>query len=272
MNQSDARTLSPDAQEAIRMRVVRAVAGGMTQGEAARVFGVSRASVNAWVKKHRAQGDAGLASAERGRPAQTTLKKSQSAAAVQTLCMHCPDALGLTSPLWTREALCEYLNKDHNTGISVWTATRYFKRWGFLPQRPLFQAHRAAPAPVRRWFERDLPALTMRARREKAEVFWCGDAAVAPEKFPGFIGVMYSAITARNELCFMIMPAFTPDAFLDFTDRLVRLRSRNVFLVAARHPVYDAPEVQDRLLGPASRVCMFHLPADSPEGAPRLVY
>ncbi len=39
---NDTRNLSPAAQEAIRMRVVQAVAGGMTYVEAAKAFGVHR--------------------------------------------------------------------------------------------------------------------------------------------------------------------------------------------------------------------------------------
>lgn len=254
------------------MRVVAAVGEGMTQGQAAKVFGVSRASVNAWVKKHREQGDAGLESQSRGRPRQTTLKKSQSAATVRALCNHCPDDLGLAAPLWTREALCEYLIKEHDTEISLWTATRYIKRWGFLPQRPLFQATRTAPAPVRRWFEREYPAIHASALAHKAQMLWCGDAAVAPDKFPGFQGVMYSAITARNELSFMIMPAFGPESFTDFADRLLRLRGRNIFIMAAQHPVYESRPVRDWLHKNQKRMQLHNLPAPSPEDAPHLIY
>ena len=272
MKTSDARTLSPDAQEAIRMRVVAAVGEGMTQGQAARVFGVSRASVNAWVKKHREQGDAGLESQARGRPAQTTLPRTRSEAAVRAICEHCPDALGLDAALWTREALCAFLAREHGTDISVWTASRYFKRWGFLPQRPLFQATRSAPAPVRRWFEREYPPIHAAAMRLKSEVLWCGDAAVSPEKFPGFSGVMYSAITARNELSFMIMREFTPAAFQEFAERLLRQRGRSVFMMAAMHPVYESAQVREWLMANRARAQLHILPARSPEDAPHLIY
>ena len=45
----DLRKLSPQAQEAVRLRVVEAVRGGMSQSEAARTFEVSRQSVNGWM-------------------------------------------------------------------------------------------------------------------------------------------------------------------------------------------------------------------------------
>lgn len=65
MKRLDARHLSPQAQETLRLRVSRAVQGGMSQTEAARVFGVSRQSVNGWSQRRRQQGGVG---ALRARP------------------------------------------------------------------------------------------------------------------------------------------------------------------------------------------------------------
>lgn len=70
---NDARHLSPNALDALRERVMRAVAGGMSQTGAARVFGVSRQSVNAWQQRWRAGGARGLHSRPRGRPRQIQL-------------------------------------------------------------------------------------------------------------------------------------------------------------------------------------------------------
>ncbi|MEW6544350.1 MAG: helix-turn-helix domain-containing protein [Nitrospirota bacterium] len=47
------RALAVSAQETLRLRVVRVVQAGMSQAEAARVFGVSRQSVNAWEHRRR---------------------------------------------------------------------------------------------------------------------------------------------------------------------------------------------------------------------------
>jgi transposase len=42
----DARSISPEAQEALRKRAVQAVLGGMKQTAAARTFGVARGTVD----------------------------------------------------------------------------------------------------------------------------------------------------------------------------------------------------------------------------------
>lgn len=50
MQLKDARHLSPDAQEALRYRVVKAVENGMGKSVAARVFSVSRTAIHHWTK------------------------------------------------------------------------------------------------------------------------------------------------------------------------------------------------------------------------------
>lgn len=53
MKCNDVRKLAPQAQEATRMRAVEAVRGGISQMDAARIFGVTRRAVNGWVSWYR---------------------------------------------------------------------------------------------------------------------------------------------------------------------------------------------------------------------------
>ena len=48
MPSKDARKLSAEAQEALRMRAIEAIRGGMKPAVAARTFGVSRTAVFYW--------------------------------------------------------------------------------------------------------------------------------------------------------------------------------------------------------------------------------
>ncbi|WP_442935474.1 helix-turn-helix domain-containing protein [Nitratidesulfovibrio sp. 1201_IL3209] len=69
MTRIGTRRLSRLAQEAIRMKVVRAVfAKGMSQTEAAKVFGVSRTTVCLWGKAFREKGEKALKTKRQGRP------------------------------------------------------------------------------------------------------------------------------------------------------------------------------------------------------------
>ena len=68
MKTQDARSLPAKAQEALRLRVVKAVCDGLTQAEAARLFGVARGTVNGWMGLWAQQGSRALRARRRGRP------------------------------------------------------------------------------------------------------------------------------------------------------------------------------------------------------------
>src|SRR2546428_11074966 len=67
MKTEDARSLSAKAQEALRRRVVQAVREGLTQAEAARLFGVARGTVNGWMGLWEREGSPALKARRRGR-------------------------------------------------------------------------------------------------------------------------------------------------------------------------------------------------------------
>ena len=118
MPKSDARFLTSEAQEALRVRVVAAVRGGLSQTEAAETFGVSRASVNNWMKRARS-GMKALATGPRGRPKSPALSGRDAARVVRKIVRGCPDQLQLPFALWTREAVVMLLERDFGLSVSV---------------------------------------------------------------------------------------------------------------------------------------------------------
>ncbi|GEM_PF-1008555 len=86
MTKPDARSLSQESQEDLRIRVVHAVVDGMKQTEAVRVFQVSRAAFCKWMKQYRAGGWKALRSRPKGRPrSPSRLKGWQAAQVVRTI-------------------------------------------------------------------------------------------------------------------------------------------------------------------------------------------
>ena len=84
MSIQDARRLSPEAQEDLRRRVVRAVVEQeMSQAEAVRTFGISKTAVHNWLVKYRSGGSRALKSKPRGRPKRSRLKGWQAATTVK---------------------------------------------------------------------------------------------------------------------------------------------------------------------------------------------
>jgi transposase len=117
MTDEDMRSLPAAAQAASRNRGVRAVLDGMTQAEAAQVFGVHHNAVNRWIKRHREGGWAGLAERRRGRRPgeQAALSEPQQQEVIALVRDATPDQLGLAGFLWTRDAVAELITSAGNS-------------------------------------------------------------------------------------------------------------------------------------------------------------
>ena len=284
MSKKDARHLSAEAQEALRRRAVAAVGGGMSQAEAARVFGVSRQSVNTWVGRFKERGARGLRTGARGRPSQSRLAPYQAATAVRLIEGRCPDQLKLPFALWTRQAVRELLRRKFGLEVSVWTAGRYLGHWGFTPQKPARRAFEQDPEAVRQWLKEEYPSIRWEARRRGAEIHWGdemgmrsdhqtgtsygrrGQTPVVPGTGQRFRCSMVSSVTNRGRMAFMVFRGrFTAGVFLVFVGRLVRLVGRRIFLIVDRHPVHRSGRVKRWLKRHAEDIRMFFLPAYSPE-------
>ena len=284
MKTQDARFLSPNAQEDLRRRVVAAVRGGMYQAEAARTFGVSRQSVNNWMKKYRSGGLRRLRAGRRGRPSVQRLAPHQAATAVRLISDRCPDQLKLPFVLWTREAVGELLARRFGVQVSVWTVGRYLHSWGFTPQKPLRRAYERDPELVRKWLQEKYPTICARAKRDGAEIHWGdemglrsdqqagrswgrrGQTPVIPGTGRRFGCNMISTITNRGRLYFMVFKErFTARVFLRFLKRLRRQVGRKVILIVDEHPVHKAGETTRWLKKQEKNLQMYFLPPYSPE-------
>jgi transposase len=284
MRHEDARHLSPGALDALRQRVIQAVAGGLSQAEAARVFGVSRQSVNAWHQRWRQGGRRALRSRPRGRPRRIRLQPHQAATVVRLITDRCPDQVKLPFALWTREAVRDLIAQRYRIRLSVWTVGRYLRRWGFTPQKPLRRAYERDPVAVQRWVQQQYPAIRALARREGATIYWGdetgmrsdhqagrswgrrGQTPVIPGTGQRFRCNLISAITNRGQLAFMVFERrFTTAVFVVFLRRLLRHTPRKVFLIVDEHPVHVARAVKRWVARHCHRLRLFFLPGYSPD-------
>jgi transposase len=280
----DARSLSPEAQEALRLRVVKALREGMTQTEAARVFHISRASVNKWSRRHETSGRKALRAQKRGRPTGTRLEPRQAAQTVRWITGRCPDQLQLPFFLWTREAVQMLLKREFGLQVSVWTVGRYLNGWGLTPQKPVRRAFEQDPVAVRRWLDSEYPDIEREAKHVGAQIFWGdemglrsdhqagrsygrrGRTPVIPGTGRRFGCNMISAITNRGKLFFMIFEKeFNFRVFLRFLKRLTRQVKGRVFLILDRHSVHKSAPVRRWLELHTDKLRIFFLPTYSPE-------
>lgn len=285
MKKQDIRFLSPIAQDALRERVIQSVRGGMSQAEAARVFGVSRQSVNKWYGWWLKRGIRGLSSRPRGRPSSIQLLPWQAAVVVRLITDRCPDQLKLPFFLWTREAVRDLIEQRFGIRLSVWTVGRYLQRWGFTPQKPLRRAYERDARAVRNWLTKEYPAIKKQAKRESATVFWGDEMGMRSDhqagtsygrrgETPVILGTgqrfrcsMISAITNRGKLAFMLFgQKFKAPVFIEFMKRLVRHnRGRKVFFIVDEHPVHVASKVKKWVEGRKDQIRLFFLPGYSPD-------
>jgi len=287
MGKQDARSLSAEGQEDLRRRVVEAVQKGLSQTEAARLFGLARGTVSRWMGLVERVGRRALKARRRGRPPVSRLKPHQAATTVRHILSGCPDQLSMPFALWTREAVQELLSRKFDVQVSVWTVGRYLRAWGLTPQKPVRRAYEQNPAKVRKWLEEEYPAIREQARQFKAQIHWLDEMGLRSDHQAGrsygrrgetpvvfgtgqrFRCNMISSITNRGRLAFMIFrQRFTARVFLNFLGRLLRLTRktrRKVFLIVDGHPVHKARSVSRWLAEHRKQIRIFFLPSYSPE-------
>lgn len=285
MEKKDFRSLSPEAQETLRRAAVSAVLGGERRVSVARRLGVSRQSVGKWARDYREGGGAALRAKRRGRPrGGGALLPWQAAQTAKAVTDRCPDQLKLPFCLWTREAVAALIERRFGVRLSVWTAGRLLKRWGFTPQKPARRALERDPEAVRRWLEEERPAVRAQAKREKAQIWWCDEMGLRSDhaagttwarrgKTPAVPGTgkrfgcnMVSAAANQGRMAFSVFRGrFDSDVFLAFLKRLARHAGRKAFLIADSHPAHRSAKVRRWVEAQKGRVRLFFLPGYSPD-------
>jgi transposase len=286
MVKRDARFLSPEAQAELRQRVINAVAGGMNQAAAARMFGVSRWSVVQWAKAHRARGPQALAAKRRGRRVGEAGKLTAAQARrIRALVVgKMPEQLKLPFYLWTRAAVQRLIERDYAVRLSLTAVGGYLRRWGLSAQRPIKRAYERDEAAVTQWLAEIYPKIAARAKREHALIYWGDETGLrsddvrgrsfAPVGKPPVVQVpgrrfgcnVISALTNKGEMSFMVFEGrFQAPAFIEFCERLIKQTRRKVFLIIDAHPVHRATSVKHWLQEHAARIERFFLPGYAPD-------
>jgi transposase len=280
------RSLSGEAQAAIGERAVRAVIGGMSQREAARVFGVERAVVSKWMRRWRDGGWEGLRERRRGRRPgeQVALAPWQQGVIVRLITEKHPDQLKLPGFLWTRDAVLELIEQRCGVRLAVTSVGRYLRWWGFSPQVPARKALERDPEAVSAWLWERYPKIRARAKREGGILLWQDERGFRSDCAQGrswspkgktpvrevsgqrFGLNMISAIGNDGSLRFSLFKGkFNQFVFIAFLERLIRQHpDRKVFLIVDGHPSHRAKGVAQWVAKRAERIELHFLPGYSP--------
>src|SRR4051812_27830596 len=183
----DARTLSDEVLQALRLRALHGCECGFSETEVADLLGVARETVSRWWSAYTKGGVEALPDERSGRPVGSgrTLNDEQAAHIQALLDENPPSKLGIASPLWNRRAVRDLIAKEYGIDMPIRTVGEYLKRWGYTAKRPGRHAKDQDPQEVRRWLEETYPEIDRRASEEGAEVHFCGETGVAADEYPG---------------------------------------------------------------------------------------
>lgn len=287
MELTDARKLSQEAQEALRLRAIKAVMiDGMKIADVVNLFGVSRSAVNKWISVHKKGGQKALLKKKRGRRSldMTLLQPYQCAIIVNLIKDRCPDQLKMPFMLWTREAVGMLIERRFGIKMAVRSVGNYLKRWGFTPQKPLRRAYERQDKAVKVWLEETYPMIAARAKLENAEIHWRDEAGFRSDHQTGtsyspkgqtpvvkstgkrFRVNMISTVTNKGTLRFMLFEeSFTAEVFLNFLERLTKGSETKIFLILDNLRVHHAKILKGWLDKNKDKIELFYLPSYSPE-------
>jgi transposase len=282
----DARELSDEVLEALRLRALRGCQLGFTETEIADLLGVRRETVCHWWSAYVEGGLDALPHDRTGRPLGSgrTLSDEQAACIQQQLRTHQPQELGIAAPLWTRRAVGELIRRHLGIVLAVRTVGLYLQRWGFTPKRPRRHARDQEPEEVRQWLEETYPAIEQRARQEKADIYWGDEVGVAADQQPGrgyapegeaatmdvpdphIRANQISAISNEGKVHFMTyLGSMNAALFMVFLERLLRSTTGKVFLIVDRLRAHMTAEVATWVAAHSDRLEVFYLPRYAPE-------
>jgi transposase len=167
----DFRELTPATQAELRRIAVALVRAGKTRIEAAEAVGVNRRFVGQWVKAAEQAGEAALAGRRRGRRPgeQKALSAAQEEGLGSLIIRWCPDRLGLSFALWTRQAVRALMARETGVWLTLPVVGRYLRAWGFTAQRPMRRATERQDEAVRVWLESTYPRLPAKPGHKAAK-------------------------------------------------------------------------------------------------------
>jgi len=282
---ADARELSDEVLEALRLRALHGCELGFTEADVAALLGLSRETVSRWWSAYAAGGLEAIPHGRTGRPPGSgrALTEPQAQHLQGVIDSKTPEAVGIASALWTRRAVQELIRRAYDLRMPVRTVGEYLRRWGYTPKKPRRKARRQDPAEVREWLEQTYPAIEARAAKEGAEIHWGDETGVSANDHPGrgyarvgatpellvsgerFRVNMASTVTNQGKVRFMTYTStLTAVVFLTFLPQLLKGARKPIFLILDRHPAHEAHAVAD-WVQQHGRIELFWLPRRAPE-------
>jgi transposase len=282
----DARQLSDDALQVVRLRALRGIELGYSELDLADLLGVCHETISRWWTAYVADGLQALPGGRTGRPQGSGrfLSDQQAARIKARIDFHAPEEVGIPHALWTRRAVRDLIRNEFGIDLAERTVGLYLRRWGYTSKRPARHARPQDPDDVEQWLLDTYPAIEAQAEREGAEILWADEVGVDADHHPGYgyarageratldvpnphIRVnQISAISNEGTVRFMTYKgALNAAVFLVFLTRLIAGASRKILLIADRLQAHKTPAVEAWVAAHRDQIEVFYLPTYSPE-------
>jgi transposase len=285
----DARQLSDEALEVLRLRALNGCELGFSQSDIADILGVARETVCRWWAAYVAGGVEGLPGERTGRPEGSgrSLTDEQGIHIQQLIDENSPKQLGIASPLWNRRAVRDLIKKEFDIDMPVRTVGEYLKRWGYTAKRPQRHSNKQNPEEVRQWLEEEYQEIEARAQQEDADILFADETGAAADEHPRYgyarqgerasmevpdshirVNVV-STISNSGEVHYRTYDRTMNGAqFISFLEQLLNETDKKILLITDRLSAHDCEAVWEWIDQHGDRIDMEFLPRYSPEMNP----
>lgn len=285
----DARQLSDEALQVLRLRALRGIEQGYSEVELADLLGVRHETISRWWTAYVADGLPSLPGGRTGRPLGSGrfLSDAQANRIKELIDNNSPEKLGIAHALWTRRAVRDLIRKEFALDLAERTVGQYLRRWGYTSKKPARHSRKQKPDEVQKWLEETYPAIEEQAAQEDAEILWADEVGVDADHHPGsgyaregeratmevpgpHIRVnQITAISNEGTVRFMTYKgSLNAAVFLMFLSKLLEGASRKILLIADRLQAHKTPEVMAWVEAHKEQIEVFYLPAYAPERNP----
>ena len=182
----DARQLSDEVLQSLRLRALRGCELGCSEIEVAELLGLSRETVSRWWTAYVDHGLEALPGDRTGRPVGSgrTLNDGQAARLRTILNEKSPEEVGIASPLWTRRAVAELIRKEYGIDMPVRTVGESSSGGATLPRCRAVMPRIRTPRRSTIGWRSPIRRSKSRAAREDAEIHWCDETGAAADQQP----------------------------------------------------------------------------------------
>jgi transposase len=285
----DARQLSDEALQVLRLRALHGIELGFSEVELAELLGVCHETISRRWTCYRADGLDSLPGGRTGRPPGSgrSMSEAQADRIRGLIDDHSPSESGIAHALWTRRAVRDLIREEFAIDLAERTVGLYLQRWGYTSKKPARRSRKQDPDEVERRLAETYPVIEGRAAEEGGEVLWVDEVGVDADHHPGrgysregeratmevpgpHIRVnQITAISDEGTVRFMTSKgSLDATVFLVFLTGLIEASSRKVFLIADRLQAHKTPEVLAWVEAHKAQIEVLYLPSYAPERNP----